>query len=222
MSKTGNHSSIYIAPSLLAADPAKYQEEIKSVEAAGADWLHIDVMDGSFVPQITFGTNIVAMSKKSSNLYRDVHLMIREPERHLEAFAQSGAQRIIIHQEVASHLHRNLQTIKSLGASPAVAVNPGTPVQTIFDVLDICDLVLVMTVNPGWGGQAFIESALDKIKSLRAEIDRRGLKTIIEVDGGINAETAVRCRNAGAQALVAGSSVFGASDRKAAVQSLRA
>lgn len=211
----------YIAPSLLAADPGAYSEEIRSVQSAGADWLHVDVMDGSFVPAITFGDNIVAMAKKCSTLFLDVHLMIVRPELHISSFAKAGAQRIIVHQETSPHLLRTLNEIKSLGLSSGVALNPATNISTVVDVLGVVDLVLIMTVNPGWGGQEFIQHSLKKIEGMREEIQRQGSSAIIEVDGGINSHTAPLCVNAGASALVAGSAVFGAHDRAAAIAALR-
>ena len=211
-----------IAPSILAANFGSLTAEIQEVERGGADLLHIDVMDGKFVPPITFGDNMVALAKKSSKLFLDVHLMIESPENHLASFATAGAGRIIVHQETCSHLHRTLTAISSLGVRAGVAVNPATPVQTVFEVLGVCDLVLVMTVNPGWGGQPFIESMLPKIGALRAEIDRIKRPVHVEVDGGINKESAKKCFSAGADVFVAGSSIFGSSDRKAAIELIRA
>jgi len=214
-------SPIIVAPSILAADFGKLTSEIQSIQSAGADWLHVDVMDGSFVPPITFGANMVETAKRSCSLPLDVHLMIRSPELHIETFKKAGANRLTVHQETCPHLHRVLGSIRSAGMLTGACVNPGTPVQLLYPVLELCDLVLIMTVNPGWGGQAFIPSTLQKIADLKSEISRRGLSTIIEVDGGIQADTAKKCAAEGASVMVAGSFIFNAKDRGAAIASLR-
>jgi ribulose-phosphate 3-epimerase len=212
---------IQIAPSILAADFASLGDEMQKVEVGGADLLHIDVMDGRFVPPITFGANMVEAAKKSCSLYREVHLMVVEPKLHIEAFAKAGSNRIIVHHEADPHLGDTLTAIRSLGVSPGATVNPETPIEALFSVLPLCDLVLIMTVNPGWGGQPFHEGCLQKIEKLRAEILRQKLQTKIEVDGGINAITGERCVRAGADILVAGTYIFNSSDYGMKIDSLR-
>lgn len=213
---------IKIAPSILSADFARLGEEIKEVESAGADWIHIDVMDGHFVPNLTIGPLIVEAVRPHTTLPLDVHLMIEEPDRYISSFAKSGADWITVHQEACPHLHRTLSLIKEQGVRAGVAVNPGTPLTMIEPIIEEVNLVLLMTVNPGFGGQKFISSVLSKISQLRALLDERGLSDVrIEVDGGVNATTASKVVASGADVLVAGSAIFGKADRKAALEAIR-
>jgi len=198
---------LVIAPSILSADFARLGEEIRAVAAAGADWIHIDVMDGHFVPNITIGPAVVAALRPHASIPFDVHLMIAPCDPYLAAFAEAGADLISIHVETGPHLHRSLQAIHALGKRAGVVLNPGTPVGQVAPVLDLVDLVLVMSVNPGFGGQTFIRSAVERVAELKALIADRPIR--IEVDGGINSETAALVAAAGADTLVAGSAIFG-------------
>lgn len=212
-----------IAPSILSADFGKLRDEIKNIERAGADWIHIDVMDGHFVPNLTFGPPVIKAVRNATDLPFDVHLMIEKPELSLAEYAAAGADRITVHAEACVHLHRVVHMIKELGLPAGVAINPATPVQVLEPILDDLDLILVMTVNPGFGGQSFIPLTLDKIRTLRAMLNARGLSGVhIQVDGGINTETAALVREAGANVIVAGSAVFGKPDLSAAIAALRA
>ncbi len=197
-----------ISPSILASDFSRLGEECRAVEAAGADWLHVDVMDGRFVPNITIGPDVVKAIRPHVSIPFDVHLMIAPADPHLEAFRAAGADIISIHPEAGPHLSRSLQRIRQLGAKAGVVLNPGTPPDVVQWVIDEVDLILVMSVNPGFGGQSFMTSQLSKIEALRGMIDASGRDIILEVDGGVTADTARRCIDAGATALVAGTAVF--------------
>jgi len=211
-----------IAPSILSADFARLGEEIKEVDQHGADLIHIDVMDGKFVPNITIGPLIVDAIRPHTKLPLDVHLMIEQPERYIADFAKAGADIITVHQEACVHLHRTIHLIKEHGVKAGVALNPATPLETLQHVLEDLDMVLIMTVNPGFGGQQFIPGMLNKISSLREQLNSFGYQHIdIEVDGGINAHTAKLVAEAGANVLVAGSAVFGQQDRAEAIRLIK-
>jgi len=211
---------VKIAPSILSADFSKLASEIKEVENAGADYIHVDVMDGHFVPNITIGPLIVEAINPVTKLPLDVHLMIEQPEKYIDQFAEAGASIISVHQEACPHLHRTIQLIKSSGVKAGVVINPATPAMMIKDILCEVDLVLIMTVNPGFGGQSFIEETVEKIKQMAKWRKEKDLSFDIEVDGGINAHTAKRCTEAGADILVAGSAIFRANDRREAMQQI--
>ncbi|KRG09773.1 ribulose-phosphate 3-epimerase [Lederbergia galactosidilytica] len=208
-------------PSILSADFTKLGEEVKEVEAAGADYIHIDVMDGHFVPNITMGPLVVSAVKKVTKLPLDVHLMIEHPEQYIHEFAQAGADIITVHVEADRHIHRTLQEIKKLGVKSGVVLNPATPATMIENILEEIDMVLLMTVNPGFGGQTFINAVLPKIGEVQRMIQAKNLDVDIEVDGGIDTQTAKICKEAGANVFVAGSAIFGRADRNLAIQEIR-
>jgi ribulose-phosphate 3-epimerase len=213
---------IKVAPSILSADFSRLGEEIRAVEAAGADLIHVDVMDGHFVPNITIGPLVVQATRKATKLPLDVHLMITNPELYVEDFARAGADYITVHVETGYHLHRLVQSIKDRkNVKAGVVLNPATPLSSLDYILGDVDMVLLMSVNPGFGGQAFIPSALEKIRQLRKRVDDAGLPVEIEVDGGVKPENAAEIAAAGADILVAGSAVFGAKDYRAAIQGIR-
>lgn len=212
---------IKIAPSILAADFSKLGAEVLDVEKAGADWIHIDVMDGHFVPNISFGAIVVNAIRPLTKLPLDVHLMIENADRYIEDFAKAGADYITVHVEASPHLHRTIQLIRAAGVKPGVVLNPHSPIESIVPILDDIELVLFMTVNPGFGGQKFIESVVPKVEQLSKIIREKGLSIDIQIDGGINEETIVPCAKAGANVFVAGSAIFGKEDRKAALQAIK-
>jgi ribulose-phosphate 3-epimerase len=211
----------YIAPSILSADFARLGDEVKSVEAAGADWIHADVMDGHFVPNITFGPLIVEAVRRVTSLPIDVHLMIEKPDDYITAFAKAGATYISVQVESGVHLNRSIQLIRQCGAKPGVVLNPSTPLQAVDWILEYVDYVLIMSVNPGFGGQEFIPNSLDKIKELRRMIQTRKLSTLIEIDGGVNENTISAVADAGTDIFVAGSAIFGSRDYKETISGFR-
>ncbi len=214
-------TKVKIAPSILSADFARLGAQVAQAEAAGADYIHVDVMDGHFVPNLTVGPLVVQAVRRSTALPLDVHLMMEAPERYLESFCRAGAGILTVHVETCPHLHRTVQQIKELGCRAGVTLNPGTPVVSLAEIVPYVDLVLVMTVNPGFGGQEFIEGSLLKIRQVRAMLDARNLEAELEVDGGIGPDTAARVVEAGATVLVAGAAIFGQDDVAEAIRQIR-
>lgn len=213
--------SVKIAPSILSADFARLGDQVAEAEAAGADYIHVDVMDGHFVPNLTMGPHVVRAVRRVTALPLDVHLMMEAPERYLEAFCQAGASILTVHVETCPHLHRTVQQIKELGCQAGVTLNPATPAVSLVEILPYVDLVLVMTVNPGFGGQEFIAGMLPKIRQVRSMLDAHNPKAELEVDGGIGPDTAPRVVAAGAEVLVAGSAIFGQDDVGGAIRRIR-
>ena len=214
--------NVRIAPSVLSADFGRLAEDIKRCEEGGADWIHVDVMDGRFVPNLTFGAKVIETLRGVTKLPLDVHLMVVEPEKYFDSFAAAGANVLTIHQEVAPHLHRQLNRIRELGCRAGAAINPSTPVDALHDVVGDLDLLLVMTVNPGFGGQKFIESTVSKVARARDMLTAARSTATLEVDGGISRDTITRCWRAGADTFVAGNAVFSASDVAAEIRALKA
>ncbi len=213
--------SVVIAPSILSADFARLADEIAQVEAGGADWIHVDVMDGRFVPNLTFGAKVIDTVRRLTSLPVDVHLMVVEPERYFDDFAAAGATRLTIHPEVSPHLHRQLTRIRELGCEAGAAINPSTPLSAVSEVIVELDLLLVMSVNPGFGGQRFIPASVDKVRRARAMLDAAGTEAWLQVDGGISRDTIADVWDAGATAFVAGNAIFSAADPGAEIEMLR-
>ncbi len=213
--------SVVIAPSILSADFARLADEIAQVEAGGADWIHVDVMDGRFVPNLTFGAKVIDTVRRLTSLPVDVHLMVVEPERYFDDFAAAGATRLTIHPEVSPHLHRQLTRIRELGCEAGAAINPSTPLSAVSEVIVELDLLLVMSVNPGFGGQRFIPASVDKVRRARAMLDAAGTEAWLQVDGGISRDTIADVWDAGATSFVAGNAIFSAADPGAEIEMLR-